>query len=47
VRIVASILIALSALAGAARAADDISPNDTKRFFDQLDRDGRGGNGSE
>src|SRR6185503_4695585 len=40
VRIVASILIALSALAGAARAADDVSPNDTKRFFDQLDREG-------
>jgi hypothetical protein len=47
---IASMLLALSVLAGlsgrgVAQGPDDPSPNDTKNFYQQLDREGRGGQG--
>jgi len=47
-RTIASTLLALSVLAGIAGKAyaDDPSPNDTKQFYGQLDREGRGGQGN-
>lgn len=40
-------LAMLGSVAGTALAqtSDEISPNDTKRFYDQMDREGRGGQG--
>jgi hypothetical protein len=42
--------LAMSVLGGVAgralaETADYISPNDTKNFYDQMDREGRGGQG--
>jgi hypothetical protein len=44
-----SALLALAAFAGVAGQAlaassDEISPKDTKRYYDQMDRENRGGN---
>lgn len=42
-------ILALSVMAGIAgkvyaQTAEEISPNDTKHYYEQLDREGRGGN---
>ena len=47
---ITSLLLALSVLAGItgrvyAQTANEVSPNDTKQFYDQLDRENRGGQG--
>jgi hypothetical protein len=47
-----STLLALSVLAGVsgrviAQGPTDPSPNDTKNFYEQLDREGRGGQGQD
>ena len=48
-RKIAAAMLALSVLAGIAgkvyaQTAEEVSPNDTKHFYEQLDREGRGGN---
>jgi hypothetical protein len=35
----------LAGIAGTAFAQDDPSPNNTRKFYDTLDREGRGGQG--
>lgn len=47
---IASTLLALSVLTGVtgrvyAQTADEVSPNDTKQYYEQLDRENRGGQG--
>jgi|GEM_PF-3006090 len=46
----AALLLTLAgALAGPALAqtADEIDPNDSKSFYDQMDREGRGGSSNQ
>ena len=47
---IASALLGLSVLTGIigqvyAQTADEVNPNNTKQFYDQLDREKRGGQG--
>jgi hypothetical protein len=49
-RMLTSTLLALSVLAGVsgrvlAQTANEIDPNDSKEFYQQLDRENRGGQG--
>jgi hypothetical protein len=49
-RAIVSSLLALAILGGIAgrviaQTSDEISPNDSKRFYEQMDREGRGGQG--
>jgi hypothetical protein len=46
-----TIALAMSLLGGVAgsvlaETSDEISPNDTRNFYDQMDRENRGGGGS-
>ena len=45
-----TLALAMSLLGGVAgrvlaETADEINPNDTRNFYDQMDREGRGGQG--